>query len=297
MFKSLFLGFLSVFSTSCKLATYWADNPSNISFPLEMIPSWIDTVIIGFATVNLDSTVAFPYNQTMIQNGIKTLKANNQTVFLSVGGAANCGPKGISQDLMFGFPGFNATIWAKSLANLMGIYGFVNLDIDYECRDGVLQNPANVRDALFELKSILPNITVSFVAFSVVLTPSGWQDYKQAFIAIQPFVDIVFWASYNINMNQGLASAFYSSANITSIAQLGYNLTGIYYGYCLGNGCVWGTGPSSAQVILWANSVKLYGGGGLFLWSLQDELALYHGNFSLFNTMSLSKQVADILHG
>jgi len=262
-----------------------------------MIHPWVDTVIIGFATVNLDSTVSFPYNQTMIQNGIQSLKANNKTVFLSVGGAANCGPKGISQDLMFGFPGFNATIWAQSVANLMGIYGFVNLDIDYECRDGVLQNPANVRNALFELKSILPNLTVSFVAFSVVVTPSGWQDYKQAFIAMQPFVDIVFWASYNINLNQGLANVFYTNANITSIAQLGYNLTGIYYGYCLGNGCVWGPGPSSAQVILWANYVKLYGGGGLFLWSLQDELALYNGNFSLFNTVSLSKQVADILHG
>ena len=296
--KSLFLGFLSIFSVSStpKLTGYWLDNPSNISFPLEMIPSWFDTVIIGFATVNADSTVSFPYDQVMIQNGIKFLESNNQTVFLSVGGATNCGPKGISQDLMFGFPGFNATTWAHGIADLMCSYGFVNLDIDYECRDGVVQNPVNVRNALVELRRISPNITVSFVAFSVVATPNDWQDYRQAFIAVRPFIDVVFWMSYNIHLNQAIANAFYTSANITTLAQFGYNLTGISYGYCIFTGCTWGSGASNIQVLNWAESVKLYGGGGLFLWSLQDELSLYNGNFSLFNTISLSKQIADVLH-
>ena len=289
-----FIPFIS--SRTPKLTAYWVDDPINPKFPLESIPTWIDTVIIGFATVNMNSTVTFPYNQMMIQNGITYLQNNNQTVFLSVGGAANCGPKGISQDLMFSFPGFNSVVWANSVANLMNIYGLTNLDLDVECRNGVNQNSVNINNALSELKNISSNITISFVAFSRVAEPTNWQNYKDTFIIIRPYIDIVFWASYNFNLNPAVSNEYYSNANLTSITQFGYNLSSTFYGYCVGTGCVWGVGPSNNQILLWANNVKNYGGGGLFIWSLQDELSFYNKDFALFNTTSISKQVADILH-
>ena len=277
-----------------KLAMYWVDNPITPIVPLESTPSWVDIVLIGFATINSDSTLTFPYNQSMIQNGVKSLHMYNQTVFLSIGGAANCGPNGISQDLMFGMSNFNATTWANDVYNLMNMYGFDGVDIDYECRDKILQNPVNVKNALIELRNILPNITISFVAFSVVDTPKSWENYKDAFISIQPYIDVVFWATYNVNLNPVLANDFYSKVNLTSISQFGYNTSSIFYGYCVGTGCVYGPGPINEQIILWANDVKQKGDGGLFLWSIQDELNFY--NFTYFNTSGISKQVADILH-
>ena len=292
--------FRHIFSFQPKLAMYWVDQTvTNPLIPLETIPSWVDHVIIGFATMNLDNSITFPYNTTMIQQGISYLQSKNHTISISIGGSANCGPKGISQDLMFGQSNFNPIIWAQNVkTNLIDIYGLQYLDIDYECRDLFLQNPINVQNGLKELKILAPNISISFVAFSVVTTPNNWENYLQAFLAVQPYIDIIYWATYNINLNNQISESFYSSANITSMTKLGYNSSSIFYGYCTGSvACVYGLGPSFSQIILWANAVKKWNnGGGLFLWTIQDEIALYQGNFTIFNTTGISKKVADILH-
>ena len=295
IFKSIVFGLLSlcVNALNPKIAMYWVDNPISPVVPLESLPTWIDIILIGFATINSDSTITFLYNQTEVQNGIQYLKSNNQSVFISIGGAFNCGNRGISQDLMFGQPNFNPIIWSNSVKNFMDIYDFNGIDIDYECRDNVLQNPVNVKNALIELRKLLPNISISFFLFSIFSTPNSWQNYLEACIAVEPYVDIIFWGTYNRNLNPVIANAFYSSVNYTTVTQYGYNTSSVFYGYCVGQGCVWGNGPDDQQILSWATDIK-NDGGGLFLWSVQDELLLY--NISYFNTFGISKQVADILH-
>ena len=278
-----------------KLAMYWQINPS--PFSLNMVPNWVDTVIIAFSTIKSDSSLDFPQNDLIMKTNIEFLQNRNQTVLLSIGGAANCGPLGIRQDNMFGIANFNSQIWVNSVKNLINYYGFNGVDIDYECRYNIIQNPNNIASALNDLRTILPNITISFVAFSVVNKPSNWQNYKLAFLNITRYVDEYFWASYNVDLDQNKALNWYLSANITDISNISnICLSSVYYGYCLGNGCVYGPGPSEQQIITWAKSVKQYGGGGLFLWDITGELQILNNDYNLFNTASLSKQIADILH-
>ena len=170
------------------------------------------------------------------------------------------------------------------------------MNIDYECRNNILQNPVNIANALFTLRNISPNITISFVAFSVVAYPMGWEDYAQAFVSIQPYINQIFWASYNINLNPLVADAWYSSANLTQITEFGYPLSSVFYGYCLGDGCAYVNGPSANQILTWAQSVKNTNAGGMFLWDLEGELLSLNNNITEFNTNGLSKQIADILH-
>ena len=77
---------------------------------------------------------------------------------------------------------------------------------------------------------------------------------------------------------------------------MNYTISSVFYGYCIGNGCAYGIGPSEGQILSWAYDVKLNGGGGLFLWDIQGELNSLGGNINIFNTDSISKKVADILH-
>ena len=295
LFK-LLLNIVNILNVSAyqKLAMYWQIDKPIIQ--LSEIPIWVDNIIVSFATIQPDSTINFPINDIALSNSIKTLQSKNQTVTLSVGGAYNCGPLGISQDKMFGFQNFNPVVWANSLTNFVNMYNFDGVDIDYECRDGILQNPVNVANALNQLRVFLPNLHISFVAFSVVAFPSNWQNYLKAFVSVKNYVNTVLWASYNINLNQQTANSWYANANLTQITQNGYNRTDVFYGYCLGSGCVYGPGPSESQIISWAFDVKQNGGGGLFLWDITGELSTLNNNITAFNTISLSKKIADILH-
>ena len=279
---------------SPKFAMYWQRSPSSI--PLNAVPEWIDTVIVAFATIKPDSSLDFPKLDLNMKTDINFLQNRNQTVLISIGGSANCGPLGLRQDNMFGLVNFNSNIWVESTKNLIDYYKFDGVDIDYECRDNVLQNPNNVANALKELRIILPNITISWVAFSVTSTPTSWQNYRLAFLNITQYVDEYYWASYNVNLDPLKASTWYSKANITNISNMNVCLDSVYYGYCVGSECVYGPGPSEEQVIDWAKSVKQYGGGGLFLWDLTGEYETSNNSYTLFNTTSLSKRVADILH-
>ena len=277
-----------------KLAMYWQRDVTSI--PLIEVPSWIDIVIVAFAEIKQDSTLDFPVNDLNILNGIQKLQSQNQTVLISIGGAANCGPKGINQDLMFGMINFNSEVWVDSTISLINKYKFDGVDIDYECRDNVLQNPDSITKSLSLLKMKSPNLFITWVAFSVFDKPSGWQDYKTSFLNVKQYLDIVFWASYNIHLDSQIANSWYANANITQFNALNYTISSVFYGYCIDNGCAYGIGPSEEQILLWAYDVKLNGGGGLFLWDIQGELNSLGGNLTVFNTFGISKKVADILH-
>ena len=101
---------------------YWQLNTTIV--PLDSIPQWVDTVIIAFATIRSDSTLSFPIDDMNIMTSIQALQSKNQTVLLSIGGAANCGPKGIVEDQMFGMDTFNSLIWADSTITLINMYNF-----------------------------------------------------------------------------------------------------------------------------------------------------------------------------
>lgn len=281
--------------TNPQFATYWQLQTRTL-VPLSEIPKWIDIIIVSFATMNLDSTLSFPINDIDMLNGIRIARDSNQTVLLSIGGSANCGPLGISEDQMFGMDNFDSTIWANSLVPIINNYNFSGIDIDYECRSGIIQNPINVVLALQEIKTIIPNIYISWAAFSVVSTPSSWENYKNAFINVAQYINVVFWITYNINIDPIVATNWYSAANLTDITKFGIPLNNIFYGYCQGLGCAYGIGPSNEQIVSWANNVKNYGGGGLFLWDLEGEFISLNNNITEFNTLGISKQVSNILH-
>ena len=276
-----------------QLAMYWQRDITKI--PLESVEPWIDIVIVAFAEVNPDSTLNFPVDDVNIKNGIKQLHSRNQTVLISIGGAYNCGPQGLSQDLMFG-NNFNSSVWVESTINLINNYGFYGVDIDYECRDLVLQNPYRVTEALSLLKKQLPNLYISWVAFSTVNKPNDFSNYLTAFLSVNKYLNAVFWASYNIDINPVSANNWYSNANITVFNSLNYSISSVFYGYCINNGCAYGIGPSDNQILSWARDVKLNNGGGLFLWDIQGELNSLNNNVSAFNTIGISRQVSDILH-
>ena len=292
---SLLLSILGLNSAANpKLAMYWQLNTSSI-MSIDTIPSWIDIVVVSFATMLPDSTLEFPINDTNIIKGINTAKNKGQIVSLSLFGAANCGSS-ISQDNTFVLPTFNTDIFVNSLVSIINTYNFTDINIDNECRSGIIQESTNKYNTIIRLKNILPNLLISFSAFSLVHSPQHWGSYLTAYQTILPLINTTYWMAYNINLNKNIATNWYTNLNLTSISNLGVPLNSIFLGYCLNTGCAYGIGASDNQILNWASTIKQIGGGGMFLWDIDGELQGLNYNITDFNTIGLSKQVADILH-
>jgi len=296
----LFPLLLSIFSfgfaTNPKLAMYWQLNTTNV-LPLTDIPSWIDIVVISFATMLPNSTIEFPVNDINIINGINAAKNKNQTVSLSLFGAANCGTStSISQDNTFGLSNFNTDIFVNSLVSIINSYNFTDINIDNECRSGVIQESINKYNTIMKLKTILPDLLISFSAFSIVYSPQHWSNYLIAYQTVLPLINTTYWMAYNIDLNKNVATNWYTNLNLTNISNLGAPLNSIFIGYCINTGCAYGVGASNMQILTWARTIKQIGGAGMFLWDLEGELELFNYNITEFNSISISKQVSDILH-
>ena len=292
---SLLLSILGLnYAINPKLAMYWQLNTSSI-MPIDTIPSWVDIIVVSFATMLPDSTLEFPINDMKIIQGINTAKNKGQTVSLSLFGAANCGTS-ISQDNTFALSNFNTDIFVNSLVNIINTYNFTDINIDNECRSGIIQESTNKYNTIIKLKNILPNLLISFSAFSLVYSPQHWGSYLTAYQTILPLINTTYWMAYNINLNKNIATNWYTNLNLTSISNLGAPLNSIFLGYCVNVGCAYGIGASDNQILNWASIIKQIGGGGMFLWDIDGELQGLNYNITEFNTVGLSKQVADILH-
>jgi hypothetical protein len=150
---------------------------------------------------------------------------------------------------------------------------------------------------LQKIRQLVPNLVISFSAFSLVYNPTNWQNYLIAYEKIIPLINSTLWMSYNINIDPIIANNWYSSRNLTDISNLGVPINSVFYGYCLNYGCVYGIGPNQRQILMWAQDVKNQNGGGLFLWSIGAELAELNFNMTAFNTVGLSKQISNIIRG
>ena len=298
---------LSIFTiTSCsstnpKLAMYWELSSSPI-IKLDAIPYWIDIILIAFATTESNGAIIFPQNDINLLNGIQIAKSKNQTVSLSLFGAGSCGTS-ISHDNTFANPNFNPDIFANTLVSTVNFYNFTDINIDNECRSTIIQESTNKVISLQKIKQLLPNLLISFSAFSLVHNPNNWQNYLIAYQKLIPFIISTLWMTYNIDIDPVIASNWYASVNLTDISSLGVPLNSIFYGYCgvingIGNGkeCVYGHGPNSQQILKWAVDAKNQNSSGMFGWTIGSEIADLNYNMTAFNTIGISKQVADILH-
>lgn len=270
------------------LTTYWGLWSQNIK--LEEIPSWFNVILVSFAEIGSGGAINFDNNNYNLMKSIESAHLKNQIVLLSVGGGANC-VGGLFNDQTFGRQDFNENIFIDSVLSTVNIYNFDGVDIDYECystfNNTRKQNDINVVSATKNLRNRLQNKLLTWAAFSSVWTTNSFADYRTAYLKILEYIDYVFWMTYNVSKDDIVANEWYSLVE-SRISELNFNTSKICYGYCIGDGCSYGIGPSDSQVLKWAQSR----GQCLFLWDIDSEVKLAGSIGNLENSLSHAAAVS-----
>lgn len=244
----------------------------------EDVPLYNNIVLLAFSTLDKGIPSDPIAKSPGLADSIKKRQEKGGLVFLSVGGAANCGSDTGVGDSMFGpAAAGNEDAFASGIAELVKKYGLDGVDVDYECidvgADGKKRQNDKVAAAYMKaLRAALPKTTISWTGFSDINTEQiSFADHLTTFKAILPYTDIVLWMAYNVGGDRSFYTGIQSQFDKIMTVNPSLTPDRIAIGTCAGKGCAYApeTGPlrSDAATYISAASKTL----GLMIWDIRND--------------------------